>query len=500
MKKFLTLATVLLTLSIGIPALAVTDIHNVSPGDDVQSVINAASPGDTIVFGLGTYSLSSTLIVDESLTLTSADPYAATKPLLDGGGTLNRIIYISADDVTIDGLEIANGTGDLVRQSDSHTGTTVRNCVIHDSSGDEGIQLKGCTNCLVECNLVYDIAQDGISIAEDSHNSAIRNNEIYNVGSENAAIYVYDSYDMTVACNYIHDTQAANGVGFYKNYGGTHTVVNNLIVHNRWWGGKHCYDEADGSGIWIYKPRVSSTYSISHNTLDDNTPDNACAQPGNAIYVKKSAEGVVVNVDDNIVANHNGYGIRTWSGAAVNYSFNDLWQNVLGATDGAPVDGGGNISADPLFNSDHTLQEGSPCIGAASDGEDMGRLFDECGCAPPVTEVAIDIKPGSDPNSVNPKSKGKIPLAVLSALDFDAPNEIDRDSLTFGPTGDEESLAFCSPSAEDVNGDGYDDLVCHFYTQQAAFECGDADGILRGQTVDEKSIEGCDTVRIVPCK
>jgi len=502
MKKLLILIMVLLALLIGMPAVVVADTHDVSPGDDIQAAIDTASPGDTIVFALGTYSLSATLNVNKSLTLTSVDPLAATKPVIDGGGSLGEIIKIAADNVTIDGLEVANGTGDLIRQSGSYSGTTVRNCVVHDSSGDEGIQLKSCTDCLVECNLVYGVAQDGISIAEDSYNSVIRNNEIYNVGSENAAIYVYDSYDMTVACNYIHHTPAANGIKMYKNYGDTHTIANNLIVHNAWQGGKRCYDEADGSTINIYKPRVASTYVVKHNTLADNTGVDACGSPtGHAIYVNDyDRSGFVTNVDDNIVTNHNGYGIRTWSGAVVNYSFNDLWQNALGATDGNPVDGGGNISADPLYNADYTLGAGSPCIGAASDGQDMGRLFDECGCAPPVIEVTIDIKPGSDPNSINRKSKGKIPVAILSTEDFDAPNEVDQDSLTFGPTGEEESLTFCSPSPEDVNYDGYDDLICHFDTQSAGFECGDEWGHLKGQTGDGVPIEGSDSVRIVPCK
>lgn len=495
MKRLPILAIVLSVLLISMPAVAVADTHGVSPGEDIQAAIEAASPGDTIVFALGTYSLSDTLTVNKSLTLTSADPYAATKPVLDGGGTLDRIIYIAANDVTIDGLEIANGTGDLIRQSDAYSGTTVRNCVVHDSLGDEGIQLAHCTDCLIECNTVYDVAQDAICVSSGSDNTVIRSNEIYNVGSENAAIYVYDSHDMTVECNYIHDTQAANGVGFYYNYGSTHTIANNLIVHNRWWGGKHCYDEADGSAIWIYKPRVSSTYLVSHNTLDDNTPANSCAQPGNAIYVKKSADGVVVDVDDNIVTNHNGYGIRTWSGAAVNYSLNDLWQNTLGPTDGSPADGGGNISADPKYNDpgndDYTLQSGSPCIGAASDDQDMGRLFAECGCAPPVVEVTIDIKPGSDPNSINLKSKGVVPVAVLTTGDFDA-STVDPDTVLF---------AGAMPlrwTLEDVDGDGDMDLLFHFKTQKLNLTGGSTEATLTGSTYAGQAIQGTDTVNIVP--
>jgi len=117
---------------------------------------------------------------------------------------------------------------------------------------------------------------------------------------------------------------------------------------------------------------------------------------------------------------------------------------------------------------------------------------------PLIVEVIIDIKPSSYPNSITPRSKGKIPVAILSSMDFDAPTVVDTESLTFGPTGDDESLSFCSPSSEDVNDDGYDDLVCHFYTQMTGFECGDDEGILKGQTIEQTPVEGSDSVRIVP--
>ena len=502
MKRLLILAMVLSALLIGMSAVAVAETpHNVSPGDDIQAVIDDANPGDTIVFALGTYSLSSTLDVNKSLTLTSEDPLAPTKPLLDGGGTVYRIIYIDADNVTIDGLEVANGKGDLIRQSNPHSGTIIRNCVIHDALDDEGVQLVKCTDCLIECCVAYDIAQDGFNISESTRGT-IRNCEVYNSYSENGAIYIYEASDMTVECNYIHDTEASDGIKLYDNDPGDFVIANNLIVDNVW---KEKKRSTDGNAIHIYKGRAG-TYTVVHNTLDNNT---ATVTPqGNGVLVCDAYQAsFVTTVSDNIVTNHNGYGIvgscspyGTIYTAIVNYSYNDLWNNTNGATDGTPVDGGGNISADPLYNSDYTLGAGSPCIGAASDGKDMGRPFDECGCAPPVIEVIIDIKPGSDPNSINFKSKGKIPVAILSAEGFYAPDEVNQEFLTFGHTGDEDSLAFCSPSPEDVNNDGLDDLVCHFDTQSAGFECGDTEGILKGQTVDDVPMEGSDSVRIVPCK
>jgi hypothetical protein len=113
--------------------------------------------------------------------------------------------------------------------------------------------------------------------------------------------------------------------------------------------------------------------------------------------------------------------------------------------------------------------------------------------------ASIDIKPGSCSNRINLKSKHKIPVAILSSMDFSAPEFVDSDSLTFGPTGEEDSLAFCRSCPKDVNDDGYGDLVCHFYTQIAGFKCGDSVGVLNGQTVDETPLEGSDSVRIVPC-
>jgi len=118
----------------------------------------------------------------------------------------------------------------------------------------------------------------------------------------------------------------------------------------------------------------------------------------------------------------------------------------------------------------------------------------------PERTVSIDIKPSSFRSSINPKSKGKIPVAILSTEDFYAPNEVNQNSLTFGSTGDEDSLAFCNQKGEDVNGDGLKDLVCHFNTESTGFLCGDTHGVLKGMTMDGTPIQGSDSVIINPCK
>ena len=115
--------------------------------------------------------------------------------------------------------------------------------------------------------------------------------------------------------------------------------------------------------------------------------------------------------------------------------------------------------------------------------------------------LTIDIKPGSFPNSINPGNEGSIPVAILSNPTFDAPSRVDQTNLLFGRTGDEDSLDFCS-GAEDVNGDGLLDLVCHFTTGLTGFQKGDTQGILKAYTTDLSPvfILGRDSVRIVPSK
>ncbi len=110
--------------------------------------------------------------------------------------------------------------------------------------------------------------------------------------------------------------------------------------------------------------------------------------------------------------------------------------------------------------------------------------------------VSIDIKPGSTENSINPNSHGKIPVAILSGRGFVAPEVVKQGSLTFGRSGSEQSLAFCS--SEDVNGDGRLDLVCHFETERTAFQGSDSQGILNGLTHTGRALKGIDSIRLVP--
>jgi len=124
-----------------------------------------------------------------------------------------------------------------------------------------------------------------------------------------------------------------------------------------------------------------------------------------------------------------------------------------------------------------------------------------------VQYINIDIKPGNDDEEapLNPKSKGNIPVALLSSKAIGSSPEFrpmdvkrDSDSLTFGHKGNEKSLLRCSKEGSDLNGDGIPDLVCHFDNQSADFEHTDIVGILKGNTADGRRFEGSGKLKVVP--
>ena len=110
--------------------------------------------------------------------------------------------------------------------------------------------------------------------------------------------------------------------------------------------------------------------------------------------------------------------------------------------------------------------------------------------------VAVDIKPGSFPNTINPGSQGRIPVAILSTDTFDA-TTVDPSTVLFGITGTE--AAPVRAALEDVNGDGRVDLILQINVQDTGITCGDISASLTGKTVGGQTIQGSDSIETVGC-
>lgn len=105
--------------------------------------------------------------------------------------------------------------------------------------------------------------------------------------------------------------------------------------------------------------------------------------------------------------------------------------------------------------------------------------------------VLLDIKPGSYPNSINLKSKGKVTVAILTTDDFDA-YDVDPDTVNFAGA---DPLRW---NMEDVDNDGDHDMLLHFMTQELDLIKESTEATLEGETYDGIQIVGTDSVNIVP--
>jgi uncharacterized repeat protein (TIGR01451 family) len=138
-----------------------------------------------------------------------------------------------------------------------------------------------------------------------------------------------------------------------------------------------------------------------------------------------------------------------------------------------------------------------------------------------VLPVAINIKPGSFPNSIDLENNGVIPIAILTTsmgeygtlIDFDAAT-IDPFSVRFGPYDEVWDGTGGAPiihkqghledsfELDETTMDGDLDLMLHFSTQATGIESDDVEACAKGAFAGVGGAVyhffGCDLIRIVP--
>lgn len=112
-----------------------------------------------------------------------------------------------------------------------------------------------------------------------------------------------------------------------------------------------------------------------------------------------------------------------------------------------------------------------------------------------VVQVNIDVLPGSEVNTINPKKKGLIPVAVLGSNTFDV-ETISFETLRFGPSSALPAHA-SGGHLEDVNEDGIIDLISHYPAQETGIVLGIEEACITAETKEGRAVKGCDRIRVI---
>jgi len=385
--------------SLAMPAQAATCTTTIPAGSDIQAAINAASPGDVICLAPGVYSPASKININKSVTLQGpqADvdprPSAGTvrtpgdtsmEAIIDGSASsLSGIIVITADNVVLNGLEIRGGSGDLVDSETSSptSGTVLQYNIIHDSSGDEGVQLRNVAGARIEYNYVYATTGDGINLCCGSSDGVIQFNEVYDISSPDAAVYVYGATSTTIQCNLVHQVNNNDGiklgskngadaslVGGSVRYNVVHTTVQDgiaIYTSDTLVDGNEVFDSVSENGA-IYLAHEISNVTIVDNNVHDNTLDpSKWGDPG-AIMIGTAVDASTVTVNNNNITGNTVNGVTNKATALLNAEGN--WWGAADGPAGAGPGGGDavstNVDFDPWLTAPAQPQGENPCIQA----------------------------------------------------------------------------------------------------------------------------------------
>ena len=135
---------------------------------------------------------------------------------------------------------------------------------------------------------------------------------------------------------------------------------------------------------------------------------------------------------------------------------------------------------------------GAPSHDASFADQGAAYLFTSAVEGP--RRVAIDTKPSNPNNPVNPFNNGRLWVAILAEEEFD-PLQVDVASVRFGPG----NATTNSTRVRDVNHDGLPDLMLRFVIPELGVSCGMERLSLSGRTFAGDEIFGDDFIRTVHC-
>ena len=186
----------------------------VSPGDNLQTVLNNANAGDELILADGTYTGNgdvvmsgdyNMLLIAKDITIRAQNPGGA---ILDGQGT-RRHIFINGGSITLDGLKFTRGytaRGGGAMWINQGT-VAVKNCKMYSNSarnGGGGVYIVGGTVTFDDCEIYQNSTpQDsGGGMFMQGGTVTFTNCNIYSNSDKynSGAAYYFSSGTLTLTC------------------------------------------------------------------------------------------------------------------------------------------------------------------------------------------------------------------------------------------------------------------------------------------------------------
>ncbi|MCP4582767.1 MAG: right-handed parallel beta-helix repeat-containing protein [candidate division Zixibacteria bacterium] len=335
-----------------VPSWATT-IH--VPGDSVrmQSAINGASDGDTVLVAPGTYrehidfiGKAIVVISEEGPEVTILEKQFDRRPIVTFANHEDSSSYINGFKI-----QLSTNTGIFCNLSSA----TIINNIIESNIGSSygaGLEAVNSPEPLVIKNNIFH-SNYGL----DGH------------GYKCGGMYLQGVVEATIESNIFYDNTGYDGSAFAI-YGGLFNIRYNLIYNNT----------GTGAGA-IYIKETSPNSRIENNTIVSNSAGGLSG----GIFLDFCNNGLFIR--NNIIVQNDFHGVYGRDSGNISYIYNCSYNNDDGDTYGfAP--GQGNIYVDPLFldpdNNDYSLQWNSPCIDSGDpsspldpDGTiaDLGAIF-----------------------------------------------------------------------------------------------------------------------------
>ncbi|UCF12305.1 MAG: right-handed parallel beta-helix repeat-containing protein [Thermoplasmatales archaeon] len=266
-RKGLVLGIILLFVGAGVIPSTVSVIEekiaftsSISPGY-IQGLIDNASDGDTIYIPNGTY--YENIIINKTISLIGEDENTT---IIDSGGTVGDVVYISADWVNISGFTIRNGLNGIEIESNYSTihnnmifnnycgiylvGTSYNNIKENSitSNKGNGISVVNSYYNTIKGNTITSNTDNGISLRLSDYNTIIGNT----ISNENNGVYVGGSNENNISGNIISDNKYGVLIRFLIIWQHAFLSRNNTITKNNFLGNRpHAYCGGDWSNKWI---------------------------------------------------------------------------------------------------------------------------------------------------------------------------------------------------------------------------------------------------------